>query len=35
VVEAILDRYLRHGIAEGDQASRPAARPARPARRSR
>jgi antitoxin component of RelBE/YafQ-DinJ toxin-antitoxin module len=25
VVEAILDRYLRHGIAEGDQASRPEA----------
>lgn len=24
VVEAILDRYLRHGIAEGDQASRSA-----------
>ena len=35
VVEAILDRYLRHGIAEGDQASRPVARPARSARRSR
>jgi antitoxin component of RelBE/YafQ-DinJ toxin-antitoxin module len=32
VVEAILDRYLRHGIAEGDQASRPAARPARRSR---
>ena len=32
VVEAILDRYLRHGVAEGDQASRPAARPARRSR---
>jgi antitoxin component of RelBE/YafQ-DinJ toxin-antitoxin module len=32
VVEAILDRYLWHGIAEGDQASRPAARPARRSR---
>jgi hypothetical protein len=26
VVEAILDRYLRHGMADGDQASRPASR---------
>jgi antitoxin component of RelBE/YafQ-DinJ toxin-antitoxin module len=26
VVEAILDRYLRHGMAEGDQAPRPASR---------
>ncbi|MGB6582439.1 MAG: hypothetical protein WBF34_31465, partial [Streptosporangiaceae bacterium] len=26
VVEAILDRYLRHGMADGDQASRPAGR---------
>jgi antitoxin component of RelBE/YafQ-DinJ toxin-antitoxin module len=35
VVENILDRYLRHGMADGDQASRPAPRPARSARRSR
>jgi len=26
VVEAILDRYLRHGMADGDQASRPTSR---------
>jgi hypothetical protein len=26
VVEAILDRYLRHGMADGDQAPRPASR---------
>ncbi len=26
VVEAILDRYLRHGMAEGDKAPRPASR---------
>ena len=26
VVEAILDRYLRHGMADGDQASREASR---------
>jgi hypothetical protein len=35
VVETILDRYLRHGMADGDQPSRPAPRQARPARRSR
>jgi len=36
VVEAILDRYLRHGLTDGDQplAARPSSR-ARPARRSR
>jgi hypothetical protein len=32
VVETILDRYLRHGMADGDQ---PAPQAARPARRSR
>jgi hypothetical protein len=31
VVETILDRYLRHGLTDADQSSRPA----RPARRSR
>ncbi|HEX2821427.1 MAG TPA: hypothetical protein VHO07_14845 [Streptosporangiaceae bacterium] len=36
VVETILDRYLRHGLADADQASRPAPRSAsRPASRSR
>jgi antitoxin component of RelBE/YafQ-DinJ toxin-antitoxin module len=32
VVETILDRYLRHGLAEGGQPSRAAARPARRSR---
>jgi antitoxin component of RelBE/YafQ-DinJ toxin-antitoxin module len=32
VVEAILDRYLRHGLAEPDQASRPDSRSARRSR---
>ncbi len=44
VVEAILDRYVRHGLADADQPARAASRPAsgsrpgrgsRPARRSR
>jgi predicted HicB family RNase H-like nuclease len=32
VVESILDRYLRHGMPDGDQSARPAARPARRSR---
>jgi hypothetical protein len=36
VVEAILDRYLRHGIADADQPPRPTSgRASRPASRSR
>jgi antitoxin component of RelBE/YafQ-DinJ toxin-antitoxin module len=36
VVETILDRYMRHGLAGEDQpSSRPASRPARPAGRAR
>jgi antitoxin component of RelBE/YafQ-DinJ toxin-antitoxin module len=39
VVEAILDRYVRHGLADADQPARTASRPtraaSRPARRSR
>ena len=36
VVEAILDRYLRHGIPDEDQPARPASgRVSRPASRSR
>jgi antitoxin component of RelBE/YafQ-DinJ toxin-antitoxin module len=30
VVEAILDRYLRHGMPDGEKASRPSSRPAAP-----
>jgi antitoxin component of RelBE/YafQ-DinJ toxin-antitoxin module len=32
VIEAILDRYLRHGLADADQPPRPAPRPARRSR---
>ena len=32
VVESILDRYLRHGLPDGDQPGRPASRPARRSR---
>ncbi len=32
VVESILDRYLRHGLPDGDQPARPASRPARRSR---
>ncbi len=32
VVESILDRYLRHGLLDGDQPARPASRPARRSR---
>jgi antitoxin component of RelBE/YafQ-DinJ toxin-antitoxin module len=34
VVEAILDRYLRHGMADGDQAPQPASRASRSASRT-
>jgi antitoxin component of RelBE/YafQ-DinJ toxin-antitoxin module len=32
VVESILDRYLRHGLPDGDQPARPGSRPARRSR---
>jgi hypothetical protein len=35
VVEAILDRYLRHGMADGDQAPRPASQAPAPRSASR